>query len=125
MGSPYTKWINAKLEPLGEGVKHIEPVSTGQVSAVFAVLTNRHRYYLKTCSVPFTHEPLLAAALDSWMPGSVPPVLAVDTARHWLLMADAGHCDARDLGIPLEHLWEVGRLCRHGCLDASGCLEPV
>ena len=90
MDTPYTQWITAQLGPLGERVKHIEPVRTGSSSAVFAVLTNVHRYYFKTCGAPFTHEPQLAAALDSWMPGSVPRVLAMDTARHWLLMADAG-----------------------------------
>jgi len=90
MDTPYTQWITAQLDPLGERVKHIEPVRTGQASAVFAVLTNVHRYYFKTCGALFAHEPQLAAALDSWMPGSVPRVLAMDTARHWLLMADAG-----------------------------------
>ncbi|MFC2064267.1 phosphotransferase [Chloroflexota bacterium] len=91
MDSTYKQWINVQLEPLGESVEHIEPVRTSPGSAVFSVLANGHRcYYLKTCSAPFTHEPLLAAALDSWMPGSVPHVLAVDTARHWLLMVDAG-----------------------------------
>jgi hypothetical protein len=71
-------------------VKHIEPVRTGQASTVFAVQTNVHRYYFKTCGALFTYEPQLVAALDSWMPGSVPHVLAIDTARRWLLMADAG-----------------------------------
>jgi hypothetical protein len=85
-----TQWITAQLDLLGERVKQIEPVRTGQASAVFAVLTDVHRYYFKTCGPLFAHEPGLAAALDSWMPGSVPRVLATDTARHWLLMADAG-----------------------------------
>jgi hypothetical protein len=34
-------------------VKHIEPVRTGQASAVFAVLTDVRRYYFKTCGALF------------------------------------------------------------------------
>ncbi len=90
MDAPYTQWITAQLDSLGERVRHIEPVRTGQASAVFAVLTNVRRCYFKICGTPFTHEPQLMAGLDSWMPGSVPRVLAMDTERLWLLMADAG-----------------------------------
>ncbi len=90
MDTPYKQWITAQLAPLGERIKHIEPVRTGQASTVFVVLTIAHRYYFKICNAPFTHEPQLAAALDSWIPGSVPHVLAMDTERHWLLMANAG-----------------------------------
>ena len=90
MDTPYTQWITAQLDPLGERVKRIEPVRTDEASAVFAVLTNIRRYYFKTCGALFAHEPQLAAALDSWIPGSVPRVLAIDTPRHWLPMADAG-----------------------------------
>lgn len=85
-----TQWITAQLGPLGEHVKRIEPVWPGQGCTVFSVLTNAHRYYFKTCGALFAHEPQLVAALDLWMPGSVPHVLAIDSSRYWLLMADAG-----------------------------------
>ncbi|MFC1879379.1 phosphotransferase [Chloroflexota bacterium] len=90
MDTLYKHWMTAQLGPLGERVRQFEAVRTGQASAVYAVQTNLHRYYFKTCGAPFAHEPQLAAALDLWMPGSVPRVVALETARHWLLMADAG-----------------------------------
>jgi hypothetical protein len=90
MDTSYTQWITAQLSSLGERVMNIELVRSGEASAVFSVRTDAHRYYFKTCGALFAHEPQLAAALDSWVPGSVPRVLATDTARHWLLMADAG-----------------------------------
>ena len=90
MDAPCIRWIAAQLEPLGESVRQIEPVFGGDDSSVFAVSTDVRRYYFKICGAPFTHEPQLASALDSWLPGSVPRVLATDTERHWLLMADAG-----------------------------------
>lgn len=90
MDTPFTPWITDQLDRLGERVEQIEPVRSGPASALFAVLTNDHRYYFKSCGELYAHEPALAAALDSWVPGSVPRVLATDTARHWLLMADAG-----------------------------------
>ena len=46
-------------------------------------------YYKQT--PPFLgHEIALTAMLSRWHPGSVPDVLATDTAEHRLLMADGG-----------------------------------
>ena len=90
MDTPYAEWINIQLDQVGERVKSIEPVHSGQDNVVFIVLTDESRYYLKICDAPNTHEPPLMTALDSWLPGYVPHVLAYDAVHNWLLMADAG-----------------------------------
>lgn len=84
------QWLRDQLEPRGEHIQSIEPVRAGPQSVVLAVHTASERYYFKACEPVVAHEPALVAALAQWAPDSVPPVLAIDTARRWLLMADGG-----------------------------------
>ncbi|MBC7871865.1 MAG: phosphotransferase [Chitinophagaceae bacterium] len=81
------RWI---LENLGQADLQIEQIRTGVTGEVFTVQSSDQRWYFKSCAEVCGHEPSMTAALAGWLPGSVPDVLAIDVARRWLLMADAG-----------------------------------
>jgi hypothetical protein len=57
--------------------------------------------YFKASAAPLRHEPAVAAYLAERHPELVPPPLAVDAERGWMLMADAGSV-LRDL-VAAEH----------------------
>jgi len=46
--------------------------------------------YFKAAAPVLAHEAALTAALAAWYPRDVPPVLAADPARAWLLLGDCG-----------------------------------
>jgi hypothetical protein len=59
-------------------------------SSVLRLPTTGGNLYFKAVTQPFAFEPPLTALLAELRPAESPRVLAVDHARRWLLMADAG-----------------------------------
>lgn len=84
-------WIEGALSPLGYTLTGpLEPVRDSDWSQVLRVPTSRGPLYFKSSAPIFGYEPALTKLLDETLPGAVPHVLALDTERHWMLMADAG-----------------------------------
>ncbi len=74
--------------PLAAGVidqLHVRPWST-----VMRVPTDRGDLYFKANTPLLQHEAALVTILAARRPDCVPPLLAVDLERGWMLMADAG-----------------------------------
>ena len=82
-------WIQSALERQGLAVAgpieqpHVRPWST-----VLRVPAGAGDVYFKATSPVLAHEPALTQALARWRPDCVPPLLAVDLARGWMLMPD-------------------------------------
>ena len=105
------EWIREELARLGAAAAgavdqhHVRPWST-----VMRVPTNRGDMYFKANTPELQHEAALVSILAARRPDCVPPLLAVDLERGWMLMADAGtrlreHVEReRDLGCWLEIL---------------------
>jgi hypothetical protein len=85
------EWIHEHLARLGAaevGVidqQHVRPWST-----VMRVPTDRGDAYFKANTPVLQHEAALVTILAARCPDCVPPLLAVDLERGWMLMADAG-----------------------------------
>src|SRR5690349_17683011 len=82
-------WIHEQLERQGIAVNgpieqpHVRPWST-----VLRVPTSQGDVYFKATAPTLMHEPALTEALSRWRPDCIPPLLAVDLARGWMLMPD-------------------------------------
>lgn len=86
-----TAWIEGELGRLGHRVTDpIERLHARPWSTVLRVPTERGVVYFKAVGSDSAHEPALTARLAAWRPDVMPTVLATDTTRGWLLMADAG-----------------------------------
>lgn len=72
-------------------------------STVVRVETDAGVVWFKACGPTQAFEPLLTEQLCTRWPDRVPELLACDTTRAWLLLADAG-TQLRELGNPPE-LW--------------------
>ncbi len=68
----------------------IEQVRMRVWSCVLRVPTTAGDLYFKAAPSSFAYEPTLTAGLAQIWPAHLPVVLAVDPARHWMLMQDAG-----------------------------------
>ena len=85
------EWIDEQVARLGSGLvgaidqQHIRPWST-----VMRVPTERGDLYFKANTSALRYEAALVTVLGARRPDCVPPLLAVDLARGWMLMADAG-----------------------------------
>jgi hypothetical protein len=85
------EWISGQLERLGTVVAgpieqpHIRPWAT-----VLRVPTALGDLYFKANAATFRHEAALATLLTARRPDCIPPLLAVERERGWMLMADAG-----------------------------------
>jgi hypothetical protein len=79
-------WIATHVEPTGEIEQpHVRPWST-----VLRVPTAAGPVWFKANSPAERHEAALVVVLAEERPDAVPPLLAVDLDRGWMLMADAG-----------------------------------
>lgn len=84
-------WIRTRLDELGlRPLAGIEPVRLRPWSTVLSVQTDSGVVYFKANDAGHLHEARLAQFLAERHPGLVPPPLAVDDERGWMLLADAG-----------------------------------
>jgi hypothetical protein len=85
------EWIDAEVARLGLGAvgaidqHHVQPWST-----VMRVPTESGDVYFKANTAALRHEAAAVSLLAAHRPDCVPPPLAVDLERGWMLMADAG-----------------------------------
>ncbi|HEY5906062.1 MAG TPA: phosphotransferase [Actinomycetota bacterium] len=84
-------WIQAEVERLDLGAvgaidqHHVRPWST-----VMRVPTESGDVYFKANTAALRHEAAAITVIAAHRPDCVPPLLAVDLERGWMLMADAG-----------------------------------
>ena len=90
-------WIRRYVEPVGA----IETTHDRPWATVMRVPVNGGVTWFKACAPVQAFEPRLTAELYSRWPDRVTEVLAIDEARRWLLLRDAGTA-VKDLGNPPE-----------------------
>jgi len=84
-------WIRAELKKLSISVTdpieqpHVRPWST-----VLRIPTSNGDVYFKACAQVLVHEVAVTQALSQWRPDCIPKIIASDTERGWMLMADGG-----------------------------------
>jgi hypothetical protein len=84
-------WIHAELERQDIYVTGlIEQPQGGFSSTVLRVPSTAGDIYFKACGPAFAHEPALTDSLWRWRPDCMPPVLALDLQRGWMLTPDLG-----------------------------------
>lgn len=84
-------WIEERLPALG--LSRTGPVEQPHVapwSTVLKVPTDRGAVFFKANEDQLRHEAAVVALLARRVPDRVPPLLAADPDRGWMLMADAG-----------------------------------
>src|SRR5258708_17902063 len=70
---------------------HVEQLHARVWSTVLRVRTEAGLVYFKAVAAPlYAFEPDVTRALADLLPANLPRVLAVDEARHWMLLADSG-----------------------------------
>ena len=79
-------WIREHVEPVGA----IETTHDRPWATVMRVPVAGGATWFKACAQVHAFEPRLTADLHARWPDRVSDVLAVDEARHWLLLGDAG-----------------------------------
>lgn len=85
------QWIRDRLIALGRPAPgpvdqfHVRPWST-----VLRVTSGDETVYFKAVMPELAHEPALTSALGKRFPDCTLPVIALDTARGWMLLPDAG-----------------------------------
>jgi hypothetical protein len=86
-----SEWIHAETTRRGIHITgkieqpHIYPWST-----VLRIPTNEGMMFFKATAPETMHESALTEMLAGWFPDCMPELLAVDTARGWMLMRDGG-----------------------------------
>lgn len=102
-----TSWIMEQLSKHGYRLRApIEQAHVRVWSCVLRVPTKSGDLYFKSASSAFAYEPALTSGLAKLWPECLPVVLAVDTARHWMLMEDAGRTlRSSEQGANI-HTWE-------------------
>ncbi|HEX8631614.1 MAG TPA: hypothetical protein VF755_25940, partial [Catenuloplanes sp.] len=101
-------WATDRLAGSGRTLTGaLDPVRVRPWSAVFRATTTTDRVWFKANSAGSGYEAALVEALAGWTPDAVLTPLAVDTARGWLLTADAGPTMREALAErPDPHRWE-------------------
>ena len=79
------RWIRDRIDVVALEQSHVQPWST-----VLRVVTPDGVAWFKANAPELRHEAGLVAVLAERRPDCVPPLLALDTERGWLLQADAG-----------------------------------
>jgi len=125
-----TAWIDEQLAQLGYARSApVEQVAARTWGAVLRVPTTRGHLYFKAPAAEFAFEPELAQSLARLVPEFVPPVLASDQQRGWMLMQDggptlrSGPCDPATFGEALRRFARMQmNLASHvETLKAAGC----
>ena len=84
-------WIHEQVARLGWGVVGaIEQPHDRPWATVLRVPTERGDLYFKANAPPLRFEAALVEVLAERRPDAVPPLVAVDLERGWMLMEDAG-----------------------------------
>jgi hypothetical protein len=85
-------WVREQLERLGyREIGPVEQLHARVWSTVLRVPTVAGLVYFKAVAAPsYAFEPDVTQALADLFPANLPRVLAVDEARHWMLLADSG-----------------------------------
>ena len=84
-------WITGQLERCGrEPAGEFDQIHDRPWSTVIQVPTVDGNVFFKAVSPPLRHEAALTEFLGSHRPDCVPPPLAVDSVRGWLLSEDGG-----------------------------------
>lgn len=84
-------WIEARLAEIGLArTGEIAQPHIRDWSTVMRVPTGRGDVWFNVNHDPLRHEAALVSLLAQRAPDRVPPLLAADTERGWMLMADAG-----------------------------------
>lgn len=84
-------WIVEQLDRLGlELAGASDQVHDRPWSTVIRVPTSTGDLFFKAVAPPLRHEAALTALLGARRPDCIPPPLAVDSARGWLLLEDGG-----------------------------------
>jgi len=99
-------WIHAELQRQDIYVTGmLEQPQGGFSSTVLRVPSTAGDIYFKACGPGFGHEPALTASLWRWRPDCMPPVLAVDLQRGWMLTPA--------LGVSLRSIVQATRVLQH------------
>lgn len=86
-----TDWIHTEMERhsihITDAIEqpHVHPWST-----VMRVPTKEGMFFFKATASETVYEVAVTAALAGWYPDCMPELVAVDTARGWMLMRDGG-----------------------------------
>ena len=84
-------WIGEQLGRLGlEPIAALDQVHERPWSTVIRVPTERGNVFFKAVASPLRHEAALTELLGSRRPDCIPPPLAVDRERGWMLLEDGG-----------------------------------
>lgn len=91
-------WLAEAHEWIHEHVARLGAVAVGEIdqphvrpwATVMRMPTDRGDVYFKANTASLRHEAALVTLLAARRPDLVPPLLAVDVERGWMLMADAG-----------------------------------
>lgn len=84
-------WVTESLGTAGLKVGgDLSQLHRSPWSAVYTIETNQGRLYFKAVTPGLAHEVGLHLALHESHPDAVPPLLAANPSRGWLLMEDAG-----------------------------------
>lgn len=111
-------WIDERLADAGLRRSSVPALRGRMWSVVARIPVGAHgTVWFKANPPGSAFEPGLITALGQWAPGMVPPVLAVDTERAWMLAFDAGSRlhEVLDRDPDPAHLIPV--LQRYACLQ--------
>ena len=125
-------WAVARLSEAGIMATRIpEQLRASERAFVMRIRSHTDTFYFRAAPFMFAHEPALMQWLARRYPGNVPDVLAIDAARGWLLMRDAGSGATPLSEEREEEAWhraarrmaEIQLDTVHACpeLRASGC----
>jgi hypothetical protein len=103
------RWIHEQLALLGlKPTSPIVAVSQWALSCVLRIPTDQENVFFKAAKLlpGNTNEAVLLPALARLFPEDVPNPLAVEPARHWILLPDIGQ-DMRSAHITDESSWQA------------------
>ena len=125
-------WVHERLDALGYAATGpLEQMRVWTISSVMRIETDRGAVYFKASPPMFAKEPVLTQALFRRYSANIPPVLAVDTERNWMMMGHIGsttfgEVESMELwegamrllaGIQRDHVERVDELIAIGCPD--------
>lgn len=128
-----SKWIKEQLLQLNyQQTSSIECIRSWGMSCVLRVNATAGYIYMKESStLPlFCNEPLVTSELSNLFPENIPVVLAIESQRHWMLLADFGEAVGRKAPvkvqkevysllaqIQIQSVQHIDKLLSIGCLD--------